>query len=440
MNHSDSICDASGFFLYCLREDGTAAIVRCFDNSAALCIPEQLDGHNVTALLESAIEDDAHRAISLPKTVQYIEDAVFLSEQIDRITVDKENPRYLVQDGILLDREDCAVVYCPPAATLSTVLLPPWIRSVRDYAFSCCSHLQKVIFPPTLERIGYEAFEHCTALTEVCLPLTAFIGDWAFDDCPKLNITYISFQNSHSEEPRMCSTEMNPTGDCFIRSRSIWFPDFADELREQEQHYRRLNGDFSVFLILLCYLRGEMPRGQFVTQFSETEAPQNMLRRQRALYTRLQTLCAAYQNHGIGDAAFDEQLLLAFRGRPTEDVFSPTDSKQNEIIRLMARLDEKAKQLPPPFDGTAWNSFFSGRLTRRQYADACLSFGVADRLTQAACEDAFAQAYRTEISVCQQLQALCTAYRDGQVTPDSFDIRFTALANAFCADAPESSG
>jgi len=229
--------------------------------------------------------------------------------------------------------------------------------------------------------------------------------------------------------------------DGFTARQRIWFPDFEEMLVQQEAHFEKLGADFSCFLLLLRYFRGAMSRAQFVKEYLAQEAPQKMLRKHRELYQRVFTLCIAYEAQSICDTELDDQLLLAFRDRPEEDVFTPDFSLWDDVAHLMSVLEAKSRRLPHHFDGTAWNSYLRGSLTRREYTERFLSFGTVDHLAKIAAygldKDRFAEEFSPEISVCLQLHKLCQDYRDSVVSPASFDLQFLELARAFCEELLE---
>ena len=239
----------------------------------------------------------------------------------------------------------------------------------------------------------------------------------------------------------MVKSKEIPSQDYFEKSQKIWFPDFTEMLEAEEGHYSKYAADFSSLIAVLRFFRKELSRAQFVTCFLELKTPQKMLHKPRDLYTRAHELCTAYQNQSICDTEFDEQLLLSFRNRPTEDVFTPAFELWDEINLLMSRLEEKSRRLPIHFDGTAWNSYLKGIVTRKQYAGCYLAFGTGDHLAQVLAygvdKENFAKEYSQEISVCLHLRKLCIDYKAALLSPDSFDSRFLELAKEFCVDISE---
>ena len=74
--------------------------------------------------------------------------------------------------------------------TIDTIIIPPNIEFIGEYAFANCLNLSSVICinsNPNLTQIGKHAFNGCTNLTTVRLPLSLLdIGLGAFLNCPNL--------------------------------------------------------------------------------------------------------------------------------------------------------------------------------------------------------------------------------------------------------------
>lgn len=239
----------------------------------------------------------------------------------------------------------------------------------------------------------------------------------------------------------MLKSEYIQLQEYFVRSSKIWFPDFVETIEEEHDRYSRYSSDFSGLRALLSFFRGELTRVQFADCFLKYDAPHKMLSKQRRLYYRTQELCVAYQNRSISDVEFDEQLLLAFRNRPTEDVFSPAFESWGEITALISLLEKKSKQLPVHFDGLAWGTYLKGIVTSRQYAAAYLAFDTGSHLTQVmsygADKERLRKNYSMEISVCLRLNKLCFDYDNKLLSPDDFKLQFLQLAKEFCSDIKE---
>lgn len=226
----------------------------------------------------------------------------------------------------------------------------------------------------------------------------------------------------------------------FVRSQKVWFPDFDEILQSEFELYSKYQNNYSSLIAVISYFRKELSRAQFVTHFSKQEMPQKMLIKHRRLYDCAQKLSIAYQNGSISAAEFDEQLLLAFRNRPTEDVFSPVYELWDEITFLISRLEKKSNHLPIYFDGLGWGGYLKGYITRRQYAETHSNFDAGGYLAQVldygvdAEKENLKNNYGTEISVCLRLRKLCSDYQAGSILPNEFDSQFLQLAMEFCWD------
>lgn len=181
--------DQTGRFQYCVQADGTAAILNCLERIPELRIPEYLDDLKVTALLDGSIEQDELETVYISMAVSKIEDAAFMADNIKEIIVDERNPWFRTLDGVLLETETDALIYCPPDAPISELRVPVGVRSIGKFAFSCCSNLRRVVLSEGVTEIEHGAFEHCENMTDLYIPSSvAYIGDQAFDDCPKLTL------------------------------------------------------------------------------------------------------------------------------------------------------------------------------------------------------------------------------------------------------------
>lgn len=241
----------------------------------------------------------------------------------------------------------------------------------------------------------------------------------------------------------MTNPESVQSQDYFVKSPQIWFPDFEEMLEQREAHYRRLSADFSSLIAVVRFLRGELSRAQFVSQFLEQEAPGKMVSSHRVLYNCAQEVCTAYENRQICDEEFDEKLLLAFRNRPTGDVFTPAPEAWEDVTRLISRLEAKSDRLPVWFDGLGWVGYLKGIVTSRQYAEVHLAQDTAGSLAQLltygadSVKESLQETYSREVSVCLQLKNLCCDYRQERISRDDFNARLLLLAGEFCRDFPE---
>lgn len=233
-----------------------------------------------------------------------------------------------------------------------------------------------------------------------------------------------------------------PSQDYFVKSQNIWFPDFEKVLQAETEYCDDYSdsSNYSGIIAILSFLRKEVTREQFVTYFLEQDPPQKTLfSKHREQYNRVHELCSAYQNHSISDTEFDEQLLLSFRNRPTEDVFSPEPELWDEVTLLISRLETKAKRLPVYFDCLALGVYLKGALTKQQYVKLQSISDTGGYLAQLleygvdSVKQELKETYSMEVSVCLRLRKLFIDYKEGLISADEFDSRFLQLVREFCA-------
>ena len=69
---------------------------------------------------------------------------------------------------------------------IKKISLPDNIRKIPNYCFQECRQLQYVMSSSSLSRIESHAFENCILLKHISLPILAYIGEYAFSGCTKL--------------------------------------------------------------------------------------------------------------------------------------------------------------------------------------------------------------------------------------------------------------
>ena len=129
----------SGSYHYTLNEDGTAHLTGFEEGDTggyALALPDQLDGHAVTGIAESAFAFCANLTrVTIPESVLGIGDYAFAGCEL-----------------------------------LADVTIPGSVISIGDYAFSGCEGLTSVTIPDSVTVIGANPFSYCSKLTEIILP------------------------------------------------------------------------------------------------------------------------------------------------------------------------------------------------------------------------------------------------------------------------------
>lgn len=155
-------------YTYTLREDGTARIISAHASDAQkkdeYIVPEQIDGHTVTALGSSAFGSRVI-AISLPDTICEIEPGLFWFNNIlERIHVSATNPYFATINGLLYSKTEKALLWCPQNYA-DPVEIPEGILSIAYRAMYKCEKVPSIQLPGSLTTIGKEAFYGCRLVT-----------------------------------------------------------------------------------------------------------------------------------------------------------------------------------------------------------------------------------------------------------------------------------
>lgn len=203
-------------WVYALREDGTAEIVRCDqpETVGSLTVPETLNGIPVTAIGDKAFSQCYYLTdVTLPEGITHIGDFAFEDcTDIETLTIPGtvtsmgcnpfigttirlqlagSNTALEQQGAFLLDRETKRLIcyQSSPEGTEedpATLAIPTGTREIGDYAFSRSDAVQ-VVLPAGVQKIGQCAFQRCLSLQSVTLPAgLTDIGDHAFQRCSKL--------------------------------------------------------------------------------------------------------------------------------------------------------------------------------------------------------------------------------------------------------------
>ncbi len=126
-------------------------------------------------------------SIELPSGLTSIGDGAFCGcISLTKIIVNKDNPNYISQDGILYNKDQKELICCP-GGKKGKIVIPESVVSIQDRAFEDCIGLTNIKLPADLTSIGCSAFENCSSLTNIKLPagLTS-IGYSAFENCSSL--------------------------------------------------------------------------------------------------------------------------------------------------------------------------------------------------------------------------------------------------------------
>lgn len=222
-------------FIYSISETGEATIVEYIGTDTAIEIPNEIDGNTVTAIgiaafygctdltsitipdsityigtkafqfctsltsitIPDGVISIGERAfdectglttITIPKSVTSIGTNAFVRcTSLTSIELDDSNTAYLLEDGILFNKDKTQLVKYPAKKDGTSYNIPDSVTSIGSSAFYGCTNLTSITIPDSVTSIEEYAFNSCANLTSVTIPSkVTFIGNRAFQDCSSL--------------------------------------------------------------------------------------------------------------------------------------------------------------------------------------------------------------------------------------------------------------
>lgn len=223
-----------GDYTYTLLPDGTAEIFAYTGDGGQVTVPDELDGHTVSAIGEVAFADCTTltgvglpdsvtsignlafwnctqlTALELPVSLTHIGDLAFWGcsqiphvlipdtvasvgvnpfmgcTSLTRISVSPEHPTLATVGGALFEKAGKLISY-PAGLTEAAYAVPEGIRCIGNSALSLCPNLTEVTLPSTVTVVEDYAFSEAASLQKVTVPSgVVYIGASAFSACPAL--------------------------------------------------------------------------------------------------------------------------------------------------------------------------------------------------------------------------------------------------------------
>ena len=158
--------------------------------------------NSVTNIEKYAFEGcNSLTAIEIPASVNDIGIGTFYQcTSLTSINVEKENSKFMSEDGILFSKDGTKLIHFPSAKKDTIYTVPNNVTSIGEEAFENCMNLTTVNISDNVKSIGKRAFYQSTGLISIKIPKSInIIPEEAFSSCT--NLETIEIPNSVTEIP-----------------------------------------------------------------------------------------------------------------------------------------------------------------------------------------------------------------------------------------------
>ena len=125
---------------------------------------------------------------TMPKSVQKISSTAFqMNNSIAEFKVESDNNYFSVKDGVLFDKNQTTLVRYPSAKSGMNYTVPDSVSAIYDSAFYGHIDLADIVIPDTVNKIGKEAFAECKNLSSLNIPASVTnLSERIFKGCSAL--------------------------------------------------------------------------------------------------------------------------------------------------------------------------------------------------------------------------------------------------------------
>ena len=102
------------------------------------------------------------KKVNIPKNVRIMGDNPFAG--CPKLEITNESPNFILQDGVLYNREKTVIICYPIKKTAEEFSLPNGIRIVGKHSFFACNNLRKIILPSSVILLKNNPFSGCGQL------------------------------------------------------------------------------------------------------------------------------------------------------------------------------------------------------------------------------------------------------------------------------------
>ncbi|MBP5366014.1 MAG: leucine-rich repeat domain-containing protein [Bacteroidales bacterium] len=136
------------------------------------------------------------KKITIPANVSSIGNNPFYYSKLVEIEIDPANTNFVVEDGVLYDKNKTLLISYPMSKTDEVFTVPSTVKTIGQHAFGNNPYLKEVILPSELNDIQPYAFYKATALTTLKIPeKVTSLGDGFISGCA--NLTNLSVDENN---------------------------------------------------------------------------------------------------------------------------------------------------------------------------------------------------------------------------------------------------
>ena len=144
---------------------------------------------------------DNLKSINVPKNVESVSHASFNSPNLETLTVDTENKKYMSLDNVIYERDENSgepVRLVTAADTVETVTVPDTVTEIGCRAFQGCYDLTGVDYGDNISKIELCAFAECRSLQMIYVPFDCDMDTNGFGDGIE-DLTIYGYKGTHIE-------------------------------------------------------------------------------------------------------------------------------------------------------------------------------------------------------------------------------------------------